>query len=91
MGRDLTALRADLAARLSAAARTLGAPAESIPGLEDPKDPSHGDLAFPAFRLAKALKKAPLEIAHTLAETADLPTRPPGWRIGRPQASWRCF
>lgn len=34
--------------------------------LETPKDSSHGDLAFPCFQLARALKKAPPAIAADL-------------------------
>jgi arginyl-tRNA synthetase len=34
--------------------------------LETPKDSSHGDLAFPCFQLARALKKAPPAIAAEL-------------------------
>lgn len=35
--------------------------------LESPKDASHGDIAFPCFLLAKALKSAPPKIASDLA------------------------
>jgi arginyl-tRNA synthetase len=35
--------------------------------IETPPDTKLGDLAFPCFHLAKALKKSPAEIAHTLA------------------------
>lgn len=35
--------------------------------LETPKDSSHGDIAFPCFQLARALKKAPPMIAQDLA------------------------
>ncbi len=43
---------------------------EQIEGLlEQPKDPKLGDLAFPCFRLAKALRKAPPAIAAELAAT----------------------
>ena len=34
--------------------------------LETPKDSSHGDIAFPCFQLARALKKAPPAIAADL-------------------------
>ncbi|MBO4308282.1 MAG: arginine--tRNA ligase [Clostridia bacterium] len=37
--------------------------------LEYPPDPTMGDLAFPCFRLSKALRRAPVQIAQTLAET----------------------
>jgi len=36
-------------------------------GLEVPKDTKMGDLAFPCFRLAKTLRKAPAQIAADLA------------------------
>jgi arginyl-tRNA synthetase len=36
--------------------------------LETPKDPSHGDHAFPCFILAKDLRKAPQAIAKEIAE-----------------------
>lgn len=35
--------------------------------LESPKDPSHGDIAFPCFTLAKELGKSPIQIAQDLA------------------------
>lgn len=37
--------------------------------LEYPPDPAMGDLAFPCFRLSKALRRSPVQIAQTLAET----------------------
>jgi arginyl-tRNA synthetase len=37
--------------------------------LETPKDSSHGDIAFPCFQLARALKKAPPAIAADLVAT----------------------
>ena len=39
--------------------------------LENPKAADHGDVAFPAFALAKAYKKAPQQIAPELAEKID--------------------
>lgn len=36
--------------------------------LENPKNDDHGDLAFPTFRLAKAFRKNPAEIANDIAE-----------------------
>ena len=36
--------------------------------LENPKNEAHGDLAFPTFRLAKAFRKNPAEIANEIAE-----------------------
>ena len=37
-------------------------------GLEYPPDSSMGDIALPCFRLSKALRRSPLEIAEQLAE-----------------------
>ena len=34
--------------------------------LESPKDPSHGDVAFPCFTLAKQLQKSPVQIAQDI-------------------------
>lgn len=41
--------------------------------LESPKDPSHGDIAFPCFTLAKELGKSPMQIAQDIVGkiTAD--------------------
>lgn len=39
--------------------------------LETPKSVDHGDVAFPAFGLAKAYRKAPQQIAQDLAEKID--------------------
>ena len=36
--------------------------------LENPKNEEHGDLAFPSFRLAKAFRKNPAEIANDIAK-----------------------
>lgn len=55
---------ADSIARALAAAS--GLPVAEIK-LELPRDSAHGDLAFPCFGLAKALKKAPPAIAAELA------------------------
>lgn len=43
-------------------------PAEVVTLLEDPPDPSYGDLAFPCFVLAKTRRKAPPLIAQELSE-----------------------
>lgn len=43
--------------------------AEDIAGmLEYPPDPGMGDLAFPCFKLSKALRRSPVQIAATIAE-----------------------
>ncbi|MBL1230481.1 arginine--tRNA ligase [Enterococcus sp. BWB1-3] len=39
--------------------------------LENPKTSDHGDVAFPAFSLAKVFRKAPQQIAAELAEKID--------------------
>jgi arginyl-tRNA synthetase len=39
--------------------------------LENPKSADHGDIAFPAFALAKVYRKAPQQIASELAEKID--------------------
>ncbi|WP_086348090.1 arginine--tRNA ligase [Candidatus Enterococcus clewellii] len=39
--------------------------------LENPKSSDHGDVAFPAFSLAKIFRKAPQQIAADLAEKID--------------------
>ena len=41
--------------------------------LEKPKHAEHGDIAFPAFSLAKVFRKAPQMIAQDLAEKIDSP------------------
>lgn len=40
--------------------------------LEYPPDSSMGDLAFPCFKLSKALRRAPVQIASQLSETLTL-------------------
>lgn len=39
--------------------------------LESPKDPSHGDIAFPCFTLAKQLQKSPVQIAQDIVSQID--------------------
>lgn len=46
---------------------------EIIKLLEKPKSDDHGDLAFPAFQLAKVFRKAPQEIAADLADQIQDP------------------
>ena len=46
---------------------------ELVGWLETPPNPEMGDFAFPCFRLAKQLKKAPAAIAAELADTVALP------------------
>lgn len=45
------------------------------PLIESPKDPRHGDLAYPCFHLARQLKKSPQALAQELAR--DLAENPP--------------
>lgn len=46
-------------------------PEQISPLLEKPKSADHGDLAFPAFSLAKVMRKAPQIIAQDIAEALD--------------------
>ncbi len=46
-------------------------PDEVVDLIETPRDPKLGDLAFPCFRLAKAMRKAPPQIAAALASAID--------------------
>jgi len=41
--------------------------------LENPKSVEHGDIAFPAFALAKAYRKAPQQIAAELGKSVNSP------------------
>ncbi|MFN0244593.1 MAG: arginine--tRNA ligase [Planctomycetota bacterium] len=52
--------------------RATGLAADDVK-IEQPRDPSLGDLAFPCFALAKAQKKAPPAIAAELATQLSLP------------------
>lgn len=40
---------------------------EIVSLLERPRDPAHGELALPIFKLAKSMKKPPVEISQLLA------------------------
>ncbi len=40
--------------------------------IEIPKDSKNGDYAFPCFRLAKELKKAPGQIANEIKEKIEI-------------------
>ena len=40
--------------------------------IEEPKDSKNGDYAFPCFRLAKELKKAPPQIASEIKEKIEI-------------------
>ncbi|MEA4969342.1 MAG: arginine--tRNA ligase [Candidatus Pelethousia sp.] len=62
-----TALAAALAVKTGLEA------AELAQWIETPPDPALGDYAFPCFRLAKALRKAPAAIAAELAAALPLP------------------
>jgi len=50
----------------AALARASGTPEADL-RLEQPRDPTQGDVSFPCFQLAKALRKAPPAIATELA------------------------
>ena len=66
-----TLIAGAIAAALSAPAKL---PAEEIAGmLETPPNPEMGDFAFPCFKLAKKLRKAPPLIAGELAAAVELP------------------
>ncbi len=57
-----------------AVAKACGMDATELTGwLETPPTPDMGDYAFPCFRLAKQLKKAPAAIAAELAQAIVLP------------------
>ncbi|MCL2378808.1 MAG: arginine--tRNA ligase [Defluviitaleaceae bacterium] len=49
---------------------------EIYQAIETPQDPKLGDLAFPCFRLAKAMKKAPPVIAQEIAASLGGDTLP---------------
>jgi arginyl-tRNA synthetase len=61
------------AAFAEAIARALGVPAAEIAPQIKPADPTHGDLSFATFPLAKAQKKAPPAIAAALAQAVSVP------------------
>ncbi|MFN6145850.1 MAG: arginine--tRNA ligase [Planctomycetota bacterium] len=66
----MSALHDHLRARLLAACASLGidaATAEPLLRLDPPKNRDHGDVAFGAFQLAKAVGKAPPALAGELA------------------------
>lgn len=48
-------------------------PCDVMEWFETPKDPAMGDVAFPCFRLAKAMRKPPNAIAAELADGLALP------------------
>ena len=63
--------RMEIASRLS---ELCGIAAEELAGyIEIPPNPEMGDYAFPCFRLAKTLRKAPPAIAADLAARLSLP------------------
>lgn len=54
-------------------AKAINTPEEEIESfIERPKDKNNGDYAFPCFRLAKTLKKAPLAIAEEIKEKIEI-------------------
>ena len=63
--------RMEIAARV---AELTGLQAEELAGyIEIPPNPEMGDYAFPCFRLAKSLRKAPPAIAAELSEKLTMP------------------
>ena len=46
---------------------------EILETIEVPADTSHGDFAFPTFKLAKIMRQAPPKIAENIAEQIDSP------------------
>ena len=61
-----------LRAELARAAVSLGAPADTQPSLERPRDPAHGDWATNiAMTLAKPLGRKPREVADALIAALD--------------------
>ena len=53
--------------------KVTGIEKEEIEGyIEIPKDDNNGDYAFPCFRLAKTMKKAPQAIAEEIKEKIEL-------------------
>ena len=56
--------------------------------LEVPKYTEHGDVAFPAFALAKALRKAPQAIAGDLAAQLNHPYIEKVEAVGQLEISW---
>ena len=60
-------------AELLRAARELGAPGDTAPAVERPRDTSHGDWTSNiAMMLARPLKRKPADIARVLKESVDL-------------------
>ena len=53
--------------------------------IETPKDSKNGDYAFPCFRLAKELRKAPPAIANEIKEKIEPVEDGAIWKIN----SWR--
>src|SRR5919197_2904640 len=61
------------AAFVEAIARALGAAPAEIEAQVKAAEPQHGDLSFPTFPFAKALRKAPPAIAADLAGRVEAP------------------
>src|SRR5918996_15699 len=61
------------AAFVDAIARALGAPPAEIELQVKAADPQHGDLSFPTFAFAKALRRPPPAIASDLAARVEAP------------------
>ncbi len=67
----LRAFQAEVESLLDAAMAKIAPDAER-PSLENPPDPSMGELGMPCFPLARALRKAPPAIAGELAAAVDI-------------------
>lgn len=67
-------IKKQIAGALAAGIAAMGAeapePAALAAMLEYPPDPAMGDLALPCFKLSKTLRRAPVQIASALAESA---------------------
>ncbi|MBQ2661712.1 MAG: arginine--tRNA ligase [Clostridia bacterium] len=58
----------------NALSKTVGIEAEElVTWIETPPDPKMGDYAFPCFRLAKTMRKAPPQIAQEICASISLP------------------
>lgn len=56
--------------------KAISVPKEELTSyIEIPKDINNGDYAFPCFRLAKTLRKAPPVIANEIKENLNLRNR----------------
>ena len=66
-------IAAAMADRIQAAFGASVPKEELLDMLECPPDPAMGDLALPCFKLSRSLRRAPAQIAQTLAEDLRIP------------------